>query len=175
MSQLEKNTVKADKQLKSNEYITFTNLENSGKRIMFLGNSITLHGIAPHIGWNNFWGMAASAEERDYVHLMEKEILKKIPDAAFCICQGSRWEIDYKNGKNVYPQYEMAKDFCPDIIIVRIVENCSGKDFDSQVFKKEYVDYIKYLGSNSEVILTTSFWKHPADEAIRELLKFFRQ
>ena len=38
-------------------------------RILFLGNSITLHG--PYINWNEdaHWGMAASEESKDYVHL----------------------------------------------------------------------------------------------------------
>ncbi len=39
-------------------------------RVLFPGNSITLHGPAPAIGWTGNWGMAASAEHLDYVHLV---------------------------------------------------------------------------------------------------------
>lgn len=33
-------------------------------RLLVLGNSIALHGVAPHFGWTNAWGMAASSADR---------------------------------------------------------------------------------------------------------------
>lgn len=43
-------------------------------RILFLGNSITLHG--PYVGWalDGHWGMAASEESKDYVHVLAGKI-----------------------------------------------------------------------------------------------------
>ena len=41
---------------------------------MTLGNSITLHGPLESIGWTGNWGMAASEESKDYVHLLTKQI-----------------------------------------------------------------------------------------------------
>ncbi len=46
-----------------------------GPRVLFVGNSITLHGPRPQIGWTNNWGMAASARDKDYVHLLQKRIV----------------------------------------------------------------------------------------------------
>ncbi|MCY2988855.1 MAG: glycoside hydrolase family 127 protein [Planctomycetota bacterium] len=40
------------------------------RRILFLGNSITLHGPKADIDWTGNWGMAASSEDKDYVHLV---------------------------------------------------------------------------------------------------------
>ena len=56
---------------------------------------------------------------------------------------------------------------------MRTVENCSYKNFDKNIFLTEYNKLISYLNlsGKAKVILTTSFWKHPADEAIREYAK----
>src|SRR6187399_1258250 len=45
-------------------------------KVLFLGNSITLHGPAPDIGWKGNWGMAASEKHLDYVHLLVADIAK---------------------------------------------------------------------------------------------------
>lgn len=171
MQQIEKNTVKAENQLRDKHDVTFECEGNTGKRVMFVGNSITLHEPSESIGWHNQCGMAASAKEKDYVHILESHIQNKDPDAAFCICQAYKWERDFANGKEVYPIYESARDFNADIIVARMVENCPWRDFEPQVFKREYVDFINFLNKsgNAKIILTTSFWRHTADDVIAEV------
>ena len=38
------------------------------RHILFIGDSITHHAPAPHLGWSGDWGMAASSRDSDYVH-----------------------------------------------------------------------------------------------------------
>ena len=95
-AQLAKNTVRAEGQLSSSEFIKFDGPCGDGIRVLFAGNSITLHGILPEIGWYNEWGMAASAKERDYVHLMQAKIKAIDPNASFCICQVAEWEVNWQ-------------------------------------------------------------------------------
>lgn len=168
--QLKKNTVKATNQLKESEFVRFENPSGTGIRVMFVGNSMTLHGVNKDIGWDYEWGMAASSKENDYVHLLMKKIKEYDNDAVFCICQVAIWESRYKNGADVYPYFENARDFHADIIIGRFIENCPAEDFDEVCFKREFDAFIKYLnGNHGRVILTTGFWRHPGDEMIKEV------
>ena len=168
--QMEKNTVDSEKQLKKSQFVTYINPEGKGKRVVFAGNSITLHGIKEDIGWFNEWGMAASALDKDYVHRMIAMINEVEEDCAYCICQVAEWERNYKTGSDVHNLFEAARDFGADIIVMRFAENCPGKDFESDLFKKELDLFLKYLSGNKDVkiVISTPFWYHPADDAIME-------
>ncbi len=170
MAQIDKNTVEVKNQLKPNDSVTFERLEGDGKRVMFVGNSITRHGVLDSIGWHWDHGMAASSMDRDYVHLLIGRFLRQDPQAAFCICQVWRWEMSYKNGSATLEEYAPARDFGADVIIMRCIENCAAKDFDAQAFTREYGALIDYLNPSGKarVVLTTGFWKHPGDEAIEK-------
>ncbi|MDY5230548.1 MAG: hypothetical protein SPH44_05425 [Eubacteriales bacterium] len=50
---------------------------------MFVGNSITRHEVKTDIGLHNDWGMAVSALENGYVHIIAELILQKDCDEAF--------------------------------------------------------------------------------------------
>ena len=169
MDQNAKNTVKAVNQVADNMLIE--NAEGSGLRVLFVGNSITRHGILPEIGWLRDCGMAASEQGNDYVNTEAAELWKKDPDAVIGICQAADWELAYRNGESVYPQYISARAFGADVIVMRVIENCHWKEFDHSAFQREYLKFIQYLnpGKMAKVILTSGFWKHPGDDRIREV------
>lgn len=166
--ELKKNNVSAENQLGGRALISYIHPEGKGRRVLFVGNSITLHSPKADIGWNDNWGMAASAEEKDYVHLMANAIGG---DAAFCVCQAADWERGYKNPHCLLPLAE-ARDFSADVVVLRLVENCIHRDIDLAVelpiFEKAYGELVEFLTPRAKtVILTTGFWPHPLDAAIR--------
>ena len=167
-AELKKNTVSSENQLKVSESVFVDNPGGKGKRIMFVGNSITLHGVNESLGWFNRCGMSASSLDKDYVHILMKNVLEKDKEATFCICQAAGWERTYKDGLEAMKSYEPARDFEADVIVMRIIENCKVAEYDPESFFKEYGEFINYLNKTgkAKIILTTGFWRHPGDKEI---------
>jgi len=44
------------------------------RRVLILGNSITIYSPAPQIGWYGDWGMAAGSKDKDFVHILDKSL-----------------------------------------------------------------------------------------------------
>ncbi len=172
MNQIEKNNVPSKNQLKEKSPIFFENKNGKGLRILFVGNSITLHGYKEDIGWfGENYGMAASCKEKDYVHLVLSGLKQKYADIACCICQAAEWERNYKTGTKFLEKCKLVREFDADIIIMRIVENCSHNNYEGQIFQEQYKKMIDFFNKSgkAKIILTTSFWKHIADNEIIEV------
>lgn len=168
--EIEKNTVPAQNQLAAGAQIAFEHRGSGGIKIAFIGNSITRHGPAPALGWHGDWGMAASCREKDYVHRVLAG-LSQGTAAQGCICNASQWERGYADGFDL-EFFAPVRAFCPDILVMRVVENCPLADFTPQIFEEAYESLIGYLkGENTRVILTTSFWKHPGDGVIQAVAR----
>ena len=168
-AQMSKNTVDANGQLRPDQLVRFERTKGKGLRVMFVGNSITLHGTRPEIGWYSERGMASSEKDKDYVHLLQAHILAHQPDATFCICQVANWEREYQKGSALFPHYESAHTFEADIIVLRLVENVPKDEYDPVTFLRELDTLVKFLNATgkAKIIVTTGFWKHPADEELR--------
>jgi hypothetical protein len=156
--------------LQESENVRFIGLENGGKRLLFVGNSITWHAPLDSIGWSGDWGMAASCPENDYVHRVEEMVRGVSAPPAVCICQAAAWERAYKTGGETYPRYESARAFDADVIVIRLIENCAVEDFDATEYKAALDGLLVYLNGSgkAKVILTTGFWSHVGNPAILE-------
>ena len=178
MEQIDKNTVEAKNQMKNSDCIKFFRSQSTAKgpKILFAGNSITLHGEKPDIGWYHNHGMAATDESKDYVHILMKKVRELHPDSEFCIAQVSEFEQNYLCGTKVLEKYKTAKDFGADIIIMRFIENVPRNDFDAHAFKKSYTELTEYLCNTkiAKMIFTTGFWRHnTGDPVIREIAHYY--
>jgi hypothetical protein len=142
------------------------------KKVLFLGNSITKHGPKADIDWSGNWGMAASAEAKDYVHVFTKSLSDK---------QGSTPEILVKNiadferahqGYDFASKLKEAIDFQADLIVLAIGENVPAlKTAEEKMKLQEAITKLltTLKGDRKPVILVRSgFWADAAkDGALR--------
>ena len=141
-------------------------------RILFLGNSITLHGPAPSIGWQGNWGMAASAKDKDYVHLVLKAITEttgKEPESMVANIASFERQPD-KYDINSDLKSELA--FRPNIVVVAIGENVPALATEQakRTFKASLTRLLKRLKENSNpvIVVRSCFWQDQAKDTILE-------
>ncbi|MDR1093684.1 MAG: hypothetical protein LBL66_06000 [Clostridiales bacterium] len=167
---LAENTVPADNQLKGNPAVYYDG--DGGLRVLIAGNSITRHAPAPELGWDGDWGMAASAKEKDYVHILMGMIRGKFGAARFCVAQLAEAEQRYREIDAVLAKFGELKAFRADIAIVRLSENARiEKDGGREAFRAAYEKTLGFLsgGGAAALVVGTGFWRNPdADAAIRE-------
>lgn len=154
-----KNDVEAQNQTR--EKIKIFESENpNAKRILFFGNSITLHERKPEIGWNNNWGMAASAEKKDYVHLVLKALQARYGDVSYAIVNVGEWERNYWK-EEVLQKFQAVKDFHADTVIFRFGENVCHEQLENHSFAEHLQTFISHFTDNAEkAIVTDCFWEH---------------
>ena len=143
------------------------------RRILFLGNSITLHGPKPDIGWTGNWGMAASSEDKDYVHLVTSALAQHT---------GSRPQImvrniaDFERNYATYDVDLQMKDlfaFDPDLVVLAIGENVPalGSEDAKTQFKAGVMNILRCALAKRRplVVVRSCFWEDTAkDEVLRQ-------
>lgn len=165
---IEKNTVDASKQVKE-KFKIFDGVKG-GKRVLFLGNSITLHETKPEIGWNHNWGMAASSEQNDYVHIVLDGLKEKFGAVNYCITNVGEWELNFWKTE-VLESFFASKDFGADIVVVRLGENVNRQKLSEYDFEKDFENFVRYFSGKAEkVIITDLFWEYKElDEMIKNV------
>ena len=142
------------------------------KKVLFLGNSITKHGPKADIDWSGNWGMAASAEAKDYVHVFTASLAQK---------QGSTPEILVKNiadferahqGYDFAAKLKEAIDFQADLIVLAIGENVPALKAaeDKTKFQEAVTKLLITLKEDRKpvILVRSCFWANVAkDEALR--------
>jgi len=132
--------------------------------IAILGNSITFHGVKEDIGWYGSCGMAASSEDKDYSHILVKNLKEKGLDFKYLIKNIADFEREY-NSYDVKKEYKDIIDFNADVIIMCIAENVEALDTEEKKanFKAAYLNLFNEIDKDKKatIFIRSSFW---ADE-----------
>lgn len=168
MIDIKNNTVDATNQMvNASSSLSYMGDKNAPLKILVVGNSITRHGPKSEIGWERDWGMAASAPEKDYVHLLYAKLCAAGVKPYMMIRQASSWEIGYLN-EDILDKFAEERAFDADIVIYRLGENVRKNM--KYAFREKLEAFIAHICPRGRVIFTTCFWKNDiVDAGIRDL------
>lgn len=134
-------------------------------RILFLGNSITLHGPKPDIDWSGNWGMAATAQSKDYIHRLTTAInattggsLTVSPvgggGADNIVSIADSLERGYSSYTN--SQLQTQINYHANIVVLQFGENIDMGSFDGVTFKSRLETLVSGLktSSNPNIFMT---------------------
>ncbi len=137
------------------------------KRVVILGNSIVRHSPKPEIGWNGDWGMAASCQDSDFVHMLIKDIHSRDESVNVSFKNIADYELAFPS----YPLRYLDSFTNADMIILRISENIDDKKAKDSGLIEYYSDLIRFLDEDNKAVkvLVGGFWqKRYVNKMIRQ-------
>ncbi len=127
-------------------------------KLLILGNSLTRHAPAPQIGWFGDWGMAASTQERDFVH----RLCAKLEEAGVTVDLrfGNVADFERNPAETDHAYFEDDFAFAPDVVVLRICENTPADKYAE--FASAYETLIRRFRTNSNctVFAVGPFWEN---------------
>ncbi|WP_338874099.1 SGNH/GDSL hydrolase family protein [Spirosoma sp. SC4-14] len=145
------------------------------QRMLVIGNSIMSHAPYPEVGWYNNNGMAASAPEKDFVHLLNGYLQTLYPAVNYQLQTGGNFERQFgAPGYSIDEFNTVLQQYKPDLIIVRIGENVDEGDVFSRNFELQFRNLLDklatYSGQPVKIVCSTSVWNRPqTDISIRKV------
>ena len=123
------------------------------RKVLVIGNSIMKHGAAPQLGWNTDWGMAATAEEKDYAHLLHRKISETAKQA-----KAPELQLANLSNEKQMKGWEHLSDNDADVIVIQISDNYRGKQ-NAEEFQNNYAQMIRDLrGDRDPIIVCLTNW-----------------
>ena len=138
---------------------------NSGDslKILILGNSITNQGPIPELDWQSDWGMAASSQDKDYVHILYRYVRGRVNNnTELKIDNIAHFERNYEMYDSAYFETQFSKyyNFNPNLIIIRLGDNTDENNMDINLYIQKYKNLVIFFKKNRNplIISTSSFF-----------------
>lgn len=127
-------------------------------KVLIMGNSLTIHNSYPSLGWYQNCGMAASSQEKDYVHLLTSKIQSVNPKAIVKYGRIGDFELNFWKYDTTFFTENIR--FKPDLIIIQIGENIDDDKALTLGLRNHIVGLVNRIKKNDHVTvcLTNSFW-----------------
>lgn len=143
----------------------FNCLYGNSYNVLVIGNSITTHPKKEY--WWAERGMAASSDEKDYVHLLKARLQETHENVNIKAVQFRSWEIQAYERKDEYGLIDRYLNDSIDWIIVQLGENVS----DTTTYEADYIELLLHLHStvpNAKLLTIGDFWKNETKDSIKK-------
>ncbi len=143
----------------------FNCLYGNSYNVLVIGNSITTHPKKEY--WWAERGMAASSDDKDYVHLLKARLQETHEDVNIKAVQFRSWEIQAYDRSDEYGLIDRYLNNGIDWIIVQLGENVS----DITTFESDYIELLLHLHStvpNAKILTIGNFWKDEVTDSIKK-------
>lgn len=123
------------------------------KEIVIFGNSIRKKAPVKEMGWMGDWGMAATSEDKDYVHILYKKICDKLAKT-----QKPPPKLRFGNARESdFSKYNVREVENADVIIVQYGDNSYGNSVET--FQKPYEAMIRdFRKARGAILICVSNW-----------------
>ena len=114
--------------------------ESQALKVLIIGNSITQHNPNLSYGWAADWGMAATSRDKDYVHLLESQILAKNDAVEVKAVNISPYEKYFYDWTMIGDTKDKYANWNADIIIATFGANVkNGANENDSSYENDYI------------------------------------
>ncbi len=153
---------------KFNEFSEHYVITEDQLKVIFIGNSITLHGPAPEIGWISNHGMAATHKEDDYCHILLQRLNVKSENVFI----GNFADIERINiiDTEIFRQVNTLLKKKPSLTVIQLGDNI-GNNEQLDFFIKNVSQVALIAKQNCHNILMLSTWweSQAKDQVIKQI------
>jgi len=126
------------------------------RKILVMGNSLTNHKPSPGLGWHGDWGMAATAREKDYAHLLHARFCRAQPDPKPKLIVES---LNARDLPSKIEQFERLAAHNADLIIIQIGDNLPEDKASPETLSRPYEQLLATLRRGRDpLIYGVSVW-----------------
>ncbi len=126
------------------------------RKMVATGNSITWHPPLANSDWNNNWGMAATSQDKDWVHRVHRYVTenqKGVTPELIVENFGDRQVVDPA-------KHEKLAAFKADLYVIQFGDNLKDEDCNEKTLGKPYEEMLKTIkkANPNAVIVCASTW-----------------
>ncbi|MBP3579626.1 MAG: hypothetical protein J6K12_00085 [Clostridia bacterium] len=138
--------------------------------VFCLGNSLLLHGPSENIGWYGNWGMAASAEDRDYFCVMQKLLKNDFPDMKSEWYRESVYLFERAISSSLDADYTdvlegafgaKMREVMPDVVTFQFGDNTPASEITAESYAYamgQCIDFCRSINPDVKIILAKNFY-----------------